>query len=223
MYLSGKKPEPTEMERMKLATPARERRSHAERTAETRAKIIAAVVESIAEVGFPRTTASEISRRAGVTWGAVQHHFGGKDGILLAVVEDSFNRFADSLADIEVNGVSLEERVESYVDRAWRHFSSPHYRCSYEILANYTGPEGTGLERDWQDEMFRAWNGLWTRLFADAGLSRGRNVMLAHYTISVLSGLALMKGLSGPATSIATIELKLLKDTLSRELTAGGV
>ena len=52
------------------------RRSHAERTAETRQRVIDAVVESISEIGFQRTTAAEISRRAGVTWGAVQHHFG---------------------------------------------------------------------------------------------------------------------------------------------------
>ena len=73
-----------------MASPVRrtrpERRSHAERRAETRARIIEAVIESIAEVGFHRTTAVEITRRAGVTWGAVQHHFGDKDGILLAVL-----------------------------------------------------------------------------------------------------------------------------------------
>ena len=48
-----------------------------------------AVVETIADVGFQKTTAAEIARRAGVTWGAVQHHFGGKEGILLAVLEAS--------------------------------------------------------------------------------------------------------------------------------------
>ncbi len=48
---------------------------------------MAAVLESIAEVGFQRTTAAEITRRAGVTWGAVQHHFGAEDGILRAVLE----------------------------------------------------------------------------------------------------------------------------------------
>ena len=56
--------------------PPRERRSQTERTAETRERVMAAVVESIAEVGYPKTTANEIARRAGVTWGAVQHHFG---------------------------------------------------------------------------------------------------------------------------------------------------
>jgi hypothetical protein len=64
------------------------RRTHAERSADTRARILAAVVECISEIGFQRTTASEIASRAGVTWGAVQHHLGGKDGILLGHATD---------------------------------------------------------------------------------------------------------------------------------------
>jgi len=53
-------------DRARLAPASRERRSHAERTAETRARIMDAVVESIAEVGFQRTTATEIARRRGI-------------------------------------------------------------------------------------------------------------------------------------------------------------
>ena len=71
-----------EVRPIRLPVQSRERRSHAERTAETRARVIEAVFASIAEVGFARTTASEITRRAGVTWGAVQHHFGGKHGLV---------------------------------------------------------------------------------------------------------------------------------------------
>lgn len=52
---------------------------------------MAAIVDSIAEVGFQRTSGAEITRRAGVSWGAVQHHFGDENGILIAVLEDSFN------------------------------------------------------------------------------------------------------------------------------------
>ena len=75
-----------------VSRPRRPRRSQTERTAETHARVTAAVIASIAEVGFKRATGVEITRRAGVTWGAVQHQFGNKDGILVAIVEDSFGR-----------------------------------------------------------------------------------------------------------------------------------
>src|ERR1700752_4404172 len=95
---------------------------HAEPRPHTRARIIAAVVDGIAELGFQRTTAQEIASRAGVTWGAVQHHFGGKDRLLLAVLEDSFNRFAERLADLPLEKTTLAERASVFVDRAWAHF-----------------------------------------------------------------------------------------------------
>ena len=55
----------TDPTRVELPVSVKGRRSHAERTAETRAKIIRAVIESIASVGFQRTTAQEIAHRAG--------------------------------------------------------------------------------------------------------------------------------------------------------------
>src|SRR5512145_1029051 len=126
------------------------RRTQAERTAETRRRILDAVVESIAEVGFQRTTATEIARRAGVTWGAVQHHFGAKGGILEAVLEDTFERFEARLGDIPQDA-PLARRVALFVERAWEHFGSPHFRSMLEILLHLAPAEregGPGWQRD---------------------------------------------------------------------------
>ena len=198
----------------------RERRSHAERSADTRARIIAAVVESIAEVGFERTTATEITQRAGVTWGAVQHHFGGKDGILVAVLEASFNRFAEHVEGIEAKGVSLEERVSNFVDASWEHFRSRHYRTTFEILLHYANRDDVEGQDSWQQQMFAAWNEQWDRLFVDARLPAARKRRLQHYTVSVLSGLAAMCMLAGDAATVHAAELGLLKTTLRDELLA---
>ena len=202
----------------RIRIPARERtrRSQAERTAETRARIMRAVVECIDERGFPRTTASEITRRAGVTWGAVQHHFGDKDGILAAVLEDSFNRFAARVGDVPDETGSLEKRVSLFVDRAWEHFASPHYRSTFEILLSHVPDAGD--DPAWQAEMFRAWNGIWQLLFGDVGLSRRRLAAVQHYTLALLSGLAALRVLEGEAARPREAELSLLKDTLVREL-----
>jgi AcrR family transcriptional regulator len=197
--------------------PGRERRSQAERTAETRARLIAAVIESIDEVGFTRTTAQEIARRAGVTWGAVQHHFGGKDGILIAVLEHSFDAFMDRLGALPVEDDPLPERVSLFIDRAWEHFGSPLYRTTFEIMREYSTGEG-GSGGGWQDQMFRAWNELWDRIFQARPRSRRRRFALQHYTIAVLSGLAGTLMLEGAGATLHAAELDLLKETLVREL-----
>lgn len=202
--------------RRRLSQPVR--RTQAERTAETRERIVRAVVESIAEVGFPRTTASEITRRAGVTWGAVQHHFGGKDGILAAVLEDSFAHFAAQLADVPRSDAPLEERVSRFVDSAWAHFSSPDYRCTFEILLNHTIDESSDGEPAWQSAMFRSWNRVWDEIFADVSLSRRDAAALQTFTISALSGMASLAMLRRAVEPLHASELALLKRTLVREL-----
>jgi AcrR family transcriptional regulator len=206
-----------ETPRLALPVPPRERRSHAERTAETRAKIIAAVVDGIAELGVQRTTAQVIAARAGVTWGAVQHHFGGKDGLLLAVLEDSFRRFAERLRDVPLD-LGLAERASLFVDRAWAHFRSRHYRSTFEILRNYLGPAEYAGAGDWREQMQSAWDQVWSRIFADARLPRRRSLMLQHFTVATLSGLASTLMLQGPDSVLPRWELDLLKDTLVREL-----
>ncbi len=201
-------------EHVRIQAPARTRRRQAERTAATRDRVVAAVVESIAEIGYPKTTASEIARRAGVSWGAVQHHFRDKAGILVAVLEESFNRFADLLLAPLPADLSLAERVSIFVDRSWQHFGSAHYRSTYEILMNLP-PD---LEPVWQSEVLATWNRIWLLFFPERPVSAPEVVSVMRYAVSVMSGLATMNTLEGAPGRSRSRELRFLKDTLEREL-----
>ena len=200
--------------RAPLSSRKPRRRTHAERTTVTRARIMAAVVESIAELGFQRCTAAEITRRAGITWGAVQHHFGGKDGILVAVLEDSFTRFADRLVEIDVASASLEQRVAQFVERAWEHFASPDFRTTFEILQHYAADSAS----DGQKAMLTSWARTWSRIFDDAHLSPTRRVSLQHFTISLLVGRASLARFKPMPARVLDDQLELLARTLEREL-----
>jgi AcrR family transcriptional regulator len=207
-----------EAPRLRLPRPVRARRSQAERTAETRRRIIRAVTESIAEVGFQRTTATEIASRAGVTWGAVQHHFGGKDGILAAVLEDSFARFAERVGELGPDDAPLEKRVALFVDRAWEHFTSPAYRSAFEILLNASGEEERDARPGWQAPLLRAWDRVWRELFADSPIPSARLRRLERYAFAVLTGLATARWLGWRPAGEGESDLVLLKETLVREL-----
>jgi AcrR family transcriptional regulator len=206
--------------RLALAAAPRVRRTHAERSATTRAKIIAAVVEVIARNGFQGLTAQQVAQRSGVTWGAVQHHFGGKDQLLLAVLEDSFERFAERLEHAPVAGASLADRAAIFVDQAWEHFRSRHYRATFEILLNYLGRAEHRGAGNWRFEMSRAWDRVWSRIFGDVKVPRKQSLMLQHFTVSALSGLAATLMLQGGDAELPKGELDVLKSTLVRELSA---
>ena len=181
------------------------RRSQAERSADTRARIIDAVVESIADEGFAGASAKRISERAGVTWGAVQHHFGDKAAILEAALEDGFTRLADAFADVSPAGLSLSQRVTLFVDRAWSHYSSRHYRTTLEIILN-TRRDGDGGDGGVHARMVAAVDGLWRRVFADVDVPAERHLEAQIFTFAALSGLAVQ------------VMLQRSRDHIEREL-----
>src|SRR5258706_14432846 len=72
---------------MAAITAARRRRTQAERRAGTRALLLEATVECLAERGYAGTTTTEVARRAGLSRGAQLHHFGTKTDLVTAAVE----------------------------------------------------------------------------------------------------------------------------------------
>ncbi|MEY2452821.1 MAG: hypothetical protein QOD92_2395 [Acidimicrobiaceae bacterium] len=64
------------------------RRTQAERSATTRAALLAAARELFAADGFAATGREQIAERAGVSRGALYHHFGSKEKLFRAVVEE---------------------------------------------------------------------------------------------------------------------------------------
>lgn len=81
----------------------RVRRTHAERRAETIDHIINATIEAIVEVGLRNASTGEICRRAGVSPGAMFHHFDTQLDVIVAAVEhhladrlDRYSRYIES-------------------------------------------------------------------------------------------------------------------------------
>lgn len=80
-----------------MTTP---RRSQTERSHSTRASLISAARELFASQGYAAVPADEIVRAAGVTRGALYHHFGDKQGLFRAVVEQIEEEITASVASV---------------------------------------------------------------------------------------------------------------------------
>lgn len=61
-------------------------RPRAEMIEATRAKLIASGRQAFARLGYAKTSMDDLTAEAGLTRGALYHHFGGKQGLLAAVV-----------------------------------------------------------------------------------------------------------------------------------------
>lgn len=81
----------------RAAAPIR-RRTQAERSEATREALIAAARALFAEHGYAGVGTEEIVRAAGVTRGALYHHFGGKKDLFEAVYERVERELAERIA-----------------------------------------------------------------------------------------------------------------------------
>lgn len=126
------------------ASARRLRRRQEDRTAATRLMLMDATVASLIERGYARTTTVEICKRAGVTRGALLHHFASLADLFAATLTHVYERLLAALAAQPQTGVSGEELVEGL----WGHFSQPEYKAIIELwLAAQNEPElGVSLQ-----------------------------------------------------------------------------
>jgi AcrR family transcriptional regulator len=167
--------------------PTRRTSAPRKRGDDTRARIIDETVRCIVEEGFPAATAKHVADRAGVTWGVIQYHFGDRNGLLMAVVDDGVAKLVDSLSPAQVGGLPLARRVETVVDIAWNCYRSPTSLAAFEILRATRGGFGD-LSRRHLLEMNEAISGL-GRLISDKPADRD----VAEVIWAALRGMVLVE------------------------------
>jgi AcrR family transcriptional regulator len=92
-----------------------------ERRAETRQRLLDAAAELFAERGVEGSSVDAIADRAERTSGAVYDHFGGKDGLLFALLEGWVDDVAVVIGAELATATTLDERLASI----WRNVSDP--------------------------------------------------------------------------------------------------
>jgi AcrR family transcriptional regulator len=119
------------------------RRTQAERRAATRAALVTATVECLVERGYAHTTTQEVQRRAGVSRGALTHHFTSKAELMLAAVDHLYDEFSDSVRKAAVElPQDPATRVPLGIELVWQRFHGPLFVAAMELwTAARTDPE----------------------------------------------------------------------------------
>ena len=104
------------------AIARRQRRTQADRSATTTAALVKAARELFAEQGFVATTRDQIAERAGVTRGALYHHFESKTAVAAAVVaaleDELVARVVGAATEAEDVRTQLHLACRAYMDAA---------------------------------------------------------------------------------------------------------
>jgi AcrR family transcriptional regulator len=89
----------------------RGRRTQADRSATTRAALVKAARELFADQGFAATGRDEIAARAGVTRGALYHHFESKTALAAAVVAELQDELVERVVVAAAEGDGVREEL----------------------------------------------------------------------------------------------------------------
>ena len=168
-----------------------EKRTPAKRSEATRTALTDAARRLFAERGYADVGTEEIVREAGVTRGALYHHFDGKRDLLRAVYEQIEGEIAQDLAERAVPGASVLETLRLGADRFLDRCLEPEV----QRIALLDAPAVLGWEL-WREIGARYGLGLISALLAagiEAGELRRQPVdPLAHALLGALDEIAML-------------------------------
>jgi AcrR family transcriptional regulator len=184
------------------------RRTQAERTAATRGRILDATVETLLELGYRATTTQEVNRRAGVSRGALLHHFPTRESLVVAAVSHLVEqRLEEILSRPRTGDEDLEILVEA--------FSGPLFEAALELWVAARTDESLRtalipLERKVNDALAVACNELLGDRYHPTEL---------ELSIELARGLAVSRILRSPEADRALIErlLPVWKDLMRHD------
>ncbi len=125
-----------------LSNPPRVRRTQADRSAATRARLIEAAIGCLIDHGYAGTTTSAVCKRANVSNGSLLHHYGTREKLLGATLESVYGRLRGSVIEQLEALPADNSRIEALVDVMWSAFGAPEFKAVLELwLAAASNPD----------------------------------------------------------------------------------
>lgn len=191
-------------------SPSTDRRSHAERSRTTRAHLIATTIDVLRSRSYHGATVFEVAKAAGLTHGALQHHFGSKAALMMAVT-------AEILRSSDAAGVRwpspqlpLAERAEHFVQALWeRVYEPPRFLAAWSVYFGSAGePEVRRAVAAQRAELAKALRTRFAEVFPELAATAGVDA-LADLVFSALRGMAIVR-LFGAAPREHAAQLRAL-------------
>lgn len=174
-----------------MSPPAsRTARTQEERTAATRARLIEATLDLLLSKGYAGTTAVDIAARAGLTRGALAHHFASKDELVVVAFDKLLTNVTDEIrmcVELVQNGtLSLDD----FIDRMWTIFSGRYFMLTLEEVTaarhnDYLRVRLVTRTREYHQSL----DAIWRRFFDRSGLNPLEIEVMLNATLCLLRGM----------------------------------
>ena len=108
-------------------------RTQGERSAAMQRRLLDATVASLYELGYCGTTTLEVQQRAGVSRGALLHHYASRADLMVAAVNHLARQRIDEALSLAQASAPTSGRIEWAVRVLWSSFEGPLFLASLEL------------------------------------------------------------------------------------------
>ncbi len=168
-----------------------------ERRADTRGRLLDAAAELFAERGVEAASIDAIAHVADRTSGAVYSHFGGKDGLLFALLDGWVDDVSAVIGAELTTATTLDERLAVL----WRNVSSPVTGGGRWIALEHELWSYAARNPDAREHLARRYRGAWRAIAEAAHDWTGGSADVGPAVIGLLLGLEMMRRIDPEAVT----------------------
>lgn len=173
-----------------MSMPPKKRRSQQERSTETRQRLLDAAVTLMHDHGLAATSTTDIAAAAGVSRGALTHHFESREDLVTGAIEHMLERVIEELRAYSAHVAEGMTSSDELIDYLYRVMSNRLYYVTLEYL-----PEArhNAAFRQRLVPVVSRWHGaldqIWGELMQRYGMSAEAGRDLLNATMCLLRGM----------------------------------
>ena len=191
-------------------------RTQAERRAVTRRALLDAAIDLLMNKGLGASSLAAVARHAGMTTGAVQHHFKTKAALMRAVISERLFDRSVLAEQTDLTDASLEERSAALVAQQWQFYGNPKYIAIWDIILGARADSDVREEiLSWQQSGVSALETEISKLFSAENLNVQQVQSIQYFMNAHLRGLALLRTVEND-DDIISQQLALLSSLLAQ-------
>lgn len=188
------------------------RRSNVDRSATPRKQVLDAVIGTLQTEGYGAVTMQKIAAAAGVSTGAVMHHFPSRPALFVAVVEYAYEKQLQyRLAEISKVEPGLP-RYRSLIDLAWKSSQTAEWIACDEIRAgSRSDPEVAEAVTPLMSQVSNDYGRLVGEIAREAGLTPDYDLRALTATTAMAVRSLVVSRLTYPSAQVVDYVLSTLK------------
>ena len=179
--LDGRVPEPAKAQR----------RTQEDRSRDAKERLLAATISVLRRKGYNGLTTKEVAKTAGLSNGALVHHYATKAELVIAATAAVYDECIIRGQRLARTPQAVKKPIESFIsDQLSVYFDWPFHTALEVIVVSRTDPELMARIYPVMDHYRKTTNALWLEVFKKAGHSPQQARTILNLSLNMVRGMA---------------------------------